>query len=281
VTPPTFDRRTIERAWAWHSWSPGWLTPRMAGRARRLGLFAFTEAGICTLATGRRMLLRLDDLVQCTMAHAGEWEGPIFAAVRDRVKPGDVVLDVGGHVGYSALLFADWVGPSGRVIVFEPLPAHAERIEANAALNAFDGRVEIVRAAVSDRDGVVEFQPSSFLNTGMGAIAPGKGKLRVPTIALDDWLDERNVDRVGLLKLDIEGAEILALRGLERTLRDKRIETLLMEIHPDQLPSFGSSVPETLSLLSHAGYRTSFWNEQRGFVEESTAADCFHVLAFA
>ena len=281
LTAPTFDQRTISRAWAWHSWSPGWLSPRMAGRVRRLGLMAHTATGIATLATGRRMLLRLDDLVQCTMAHAGEWEGPIFAAVRDRVKPGDLVLDVGGHVGYSALLFADWVGPSGKVIVFEPLPAHAERIEANVALNEFNGRVEVVRAAVSDRAGVVEFQPSSFLNTGMGAISPGKGKLRVPTINLDDWLDERAVDRVGLLKLDIEGAEILALRGLARTLRDKRIETILMEVHPDQLPTFGSSVSETLSILSHAGYRTAFWNDQRGFVEGPATAECLHVLAFA
>src|SRR3954470_14055987 len=137
VEMKTLDRPTIERAWAWHAWAPKWLPGRALGVVKRLALSRLATPGICTLDTGRKMLVTLDDAVQCTIAHEGEWEGLIHQAVRRFVKPGDVVLDVGGHVGYSTLHFAEWVGETGRVFVFEPLPANVKKIGVNLELNGF------------------------------------------------------------------------------------------------------------------------------------------------
>jgi FkbM family methyltransferase len=275
------DRRTIHQAWAWHSWSPHWLPGRATALVKRLALSRFATPGVCELDTGRKMLVSLNDAVQCTIAHRGEWEGEIHQALRQFVGSGDVVLDVGGHVGYSSLHFADWVGGQGEVFVFEPIPANAARIEANLELNGLRDRVEIIQSAVSDSAGEVEFVESSSLNTGMGAISVGRGTRRVKTIALDNWLEQRNIDRVALLKLDIEGAEILALKGLLRTLASQRIGAVMMELHTQQLPLFGSSSQEVLDRLSAAGYRLSFWDDVGSFIDGPIRADCSYVLAVA
>jgi len=279
--PAALDRRKVERAWAWHSWTPRWLPTRAAGLLKRAALSAYSAPGVCTLDTGRKMIVTLKDFIQCTIAHVGEWEGPIHQAVRQFVGEGDVVLDVGGHVGYSTLHFAEWVGPSGRVFVFEPLREHGARIEANVALNGFEDRVEVVRAAVSDRRGEIEFAASPPLNSGMGAISPGRGGVRVPTIALDDWLQERRLDEIALLKLDIEGAEALAIRGLERTFAAKRIRAIFLEVHPDALPRFGSSTQAVLEQLGAIGFRLSYWDNMSRFVEGPRPSDSLHVLALA
>jgi FkbM family methyltransferase len=257
------------------------LPSRAARLVKRLALASYSTPGVCSLDTGRRMIVALTDAIQCTMAHSGEWEGAIHQAVRRFVREGDVVLDVGGHVGYSTLHFADWVGSKGRVFVFEPLEENAARIQENVALNGFGDRVEIVSVAVSDRGGEVEFSASSPLNAGMGAIAPNRGGFRVPTVGLDDWLDERGLNRIALVKLDIEGAEALAIRGLARSFTAKRIQSLLLEIHPESLPTFGSSAQDVLDRLSAAGFRLAYWDNIGRFVEGKMASDCLYVLALA
>jgi FkbM family methyltransferase len=279
--PAPLDRRKVERAWAWHSWTPRWLPTRAAGLLRRAALSTYSAPGVCTLDTGRKMIVTLKDFIQCTIAQVGEWEGPIHQAVRRYVDEGDVVLDVGGHVGYSTLHFAEWVGPGGRVFAFEPLLEHAACIEANVALNGFDERVEVVRAAVSDRRGEIEFAASPPLNSGMGAISPGRGGRRVPTIALDDWLQERGLEEIALLKLDIEGAEALAIRGLERTFAAKRIRSVFLEVHPDALPKFGSSTQAVLERLGAAGFSLSYWDNVGSFVGGPRPDDSLYVLALA
>lgn len=276
-----FERREIEDAWAWHSWAPKWLPGRAVGLMKRFALSRLSKAGVCTLDTGRKMLVTLDDAVQCTIAYYGEWEGLIHQALRKFVKPGDVVLDVGGHVGYSTLHFADWVGESGKVFVFEPMPGNVRRIESNLTLNGLRDRVEIVQAAVSDSAGEVEFAESSVLNSGMGAISVGRGGRKVRTIALDEWLARQRVDRVALMKLDIEGAEILALKGLKGTLAAKKIGALMMEVHPQDLPKFGSSVQDVLNRLSSAGYQLTYWTPQAEFLPGPPVEDFGYALAVA
>ena len=267
-SPKVWSAAEIGQAWSWHEWRPRWLPGRFAAPFKHRALAAFAEPGVCALDNGRKMLVRLDDYIQCTIAKNGEWEGLIYQAVKDAVRPGDAVLDVGGHVGYSSLLFADWVGPGGRVVVFEPLPGNAAQIERNLALNDFAARAAVLRIAASDRAGEAKFVPYDSLNSGMGALASGnesRAAITVPTVALDDWLDQQKIASVALVKLDIEGAEILALRGMRRGLASGRYRALLVELHSHQLRSFGSSSAEVIELLKNAGYRLASW-ENDAFV---------------
>jgi FkbM family methyltransferase len=271
----------VERAWAWHRWGPRWLPGRIAAKIRSRALAKYSELGEYRLDTGRRMLLRLVDMIQCTIARNGEWEGQIHDAVARFVKPGDAVLDVGGHIGYSALRFADWVGPTGKVIAFEPLGENVAHIAKNLELNGLADRVRVVQAAVADRQGEAAFAVHSADNAGMGALDPHARTrtIQVPTVALDDWLDGHGVAKTALVKIDVEGAEALVLSGMQRGLRKDRYPAIFLEVHPTRLSAFGSSLEAVFEMLRASGYRLAPWNVEGRFEEGPFPADGLYLLA--
>ena len=138
-----------------------------------------------------------------------------------RVRTGDVVLDGGAGWGDTALYFADAVGSEGRVLSLEISPSNAEVIAANLAANpSLPDVVEVVPYALWDSSGdqlhFTEAGQASVLGSGNGA------GTAVETRTVDDLVTELGIDRLGFVKLDIEGAEPHALRGMEQTLRRDR-----------------------------------------------------------
>lgn len=176
------------------------------------------------------------------------------------VGPGDVALDVGAHIGYFAVHLAHAVGPAGAVYAFEPLDRNAALLERSVAENRFEDRLTLVRAAVADRTGDATLRfARETLNTGGAHIGdaalPGQEGLdavRVRTVCLDE-ADLRRPVR--LIKMDVEGAEPLVVRGAERLLAADR-PYILTEIHPEQLARVSGSSPSAfLDQLARAGYR--------------------------
>jgi len=215
----------IERAWGWHLWRPRWLPGRLLGPLKRWALRQYASPIECRLDTGQRFMARPDDLVQCEIAVTGSWEGLIYRAVRPLVEPGAVVVDVGAHVGYSTLLFADWVGPGGHVYCFEPVIAHAEQLGENVRLNGYEGRVVINRVAVAAREGSADFYHDTTLNSGMGSLAPRPGQRRRFHVPL--WVaGPPHAERVVLFANEANqiGCVLKAARnGLESCLTEGRI----------------------------------------------------------
>lgn len=181
----------------------------------------------------------------------------VFAAA---IAQGDVVYDVGAHVGYYTLLASKLVGARGRVYAFEPLPANLEFLEHHLKLNQITN-VTVVPAAVSDATGLGRFNLAS--SRAMGHLAQSESKyatrplqvdaraadceLQVKTISLDDWTSrtERPLPRV--IKMDIEGAELQALHGAAELLR-RAFPTLLIATH-------GKTLHQACqSFLSRLGY---------------------------
>ena len=93
-------------------------------------------------------------------------------------------------------------------------------------------------------------------NWGISSVATVQGGARfeVQSETLDSLLECRGVGEVGLLKMDIEGAEVLALRGALRLLGERRIRALLLELHPPQIAALGASVAELVATLRASGY---------------------------
>ncbi|MBI2795313.1 MAG: FkbM family methyltransferase [Gemmatimonadetes bacterium] len=277
----------IAGAWKWHRFHPRWIPDRLVARLAERALRAWAEPVVVRLPAGFRMRLDLRDDIQCTIAHNGDWEGEIFDACAARVRPGDTVLDVGAHTGYATLRFAQWVGDRGRVVALEPLPGHVAAIRRNLELNGWLARATIVEAAAGDHTGGGRFIAGSGLNLGVGALATATPDgtagepLTVATVALDDWLEAGAITRVALCKIDIEGAEGLALRGLARACAARRIAALLVEVHPATLPAFGDSVPGIASWCEAHGYRISWWNNAGAFVAPPAPAGATYLLAVA
>jgi FkbM family methyltransferase len=141
------------------------------------------------------------------------------------LQPGDTFLDVGAHLGYFTVLAAIRVGPRGRVCAFEPNPDVRAQLTDHVARNGVADRVEISGDALSDIDGQEARLFISERGSGFSSIIPRSApaapssfgrSIAVRTTTIDRWLRERGL-AVTLLKIDVEGAEELVLRGMEAT----------------------------------------------------------------
>lgn len=165
----------------------------------------------------------------------GSYEPELQDAIGRHIRPGMVVYDVGANVGYISLMLARVVGENGRVLAFEPLPANAERIRRNAALNPEGQRLELHELAVSNGPGTVRFRVHA--SNAMGRMETVEGRtegygdsIEVPTAGLDELVYERGLPAPDVIKMDIEGGEVLALPGAARLLAEKH-PLLLLELH--------------------------------------------------
>ncbi|MGH7176269.1 MAG: FkbM family methyltransferase [Tepidisphaeraceae bacterium] len=173
-----------------------------------------------------------------------------------RIRPGQVVLDVGANMGVYALQFGSWVGNSGKVYAFEPNPGARQVLQRHVRMNRFQDRIEIVPSAVSscpgeaeffarDADGMSRLGSANPLLEKSGEIRP----LRVSITTLDEFCRERAVTPDWLL-LDIEGFEIAALRGArEMICRHRARMEILVELHPASWQDAGTSRRDAQAIL--------------------------------
>jgi FkbM family methyltransferase len=143
-------------------------------------------------------------------------EVPVQEAIRDGLTPGAVFFDVGANVGFFSLMAARCVGPTGRVVAFEPIPTHAASIRSNAELNGLS--IEVIEAAVGDRHGgrtrlwVSQHPGGSTISTT--DVPPDvTGHIDVEQVTLDGLLDRGQLPVPSVMKIDVEGAELSVLQG--------------------------------------------------------------------
>jgi FkbM family methyltransferase len=189
-----------------------------------------------------------------------EPEPALFQFLRATISPGDVVLDVGAFVGIYAVLGARWSGPSGRVIAFEPTPSSAAIARAHLAWNGLGpNRVTLIEAAVSDRAGratLYQYDRAAmpYVNSLTAAVdttaAAVEADVRVTTI--DEVCKELGVVPA-VIRMDVQGAEIPALRGARETIRKARRLSLVVEMHPQCWPGFGVTSAEAERTIRDLG----------------------------
>jgi FkbM family methyltransferase len=200
----------------------------------------------------------LRDSVAREVCYTGRYEPQETQLAARILSRGDIFVDVGANWGYFTLAASHWVGPSGRVLAFEPEPRLFQLLGTNIAINGLE-HVQLRRVAVADRARRLPF--TAFLDssdnwgqshaTSLGA-APD---FVADAAALDDLLDESRIERVKLTKIDIEGGEAAALAGMRRGLRAGRYDYVLLECHPTLLLQRGHTEDDTLRPLVDAGYR--------------------------
>lgn len=212
------------------------------------------------VAAGPAQGLRLDPGAGDPDAVAGLYEAPVQAAVAAELRAGDVVLDVGANIGFLTVLAARLVGPAGRVVAFEPVPANAQLVRRNAALNR-QRQVQVVEAAVGDHVGTAKLVLARHAGGAalQGADRPQDacGELTVPVVTLDDWLARLAPSLPGpvrLVKVDVEGAEAAVLRGAGALLRGQR-PLVLLEVDAATAPAAEAKYETCRDLLAGHGYR--------------------------
>jgi FkbM family methyltransferase len=192
----------------------------------------------------------------------GQYEPQETALLEALIQPGQTFVDVGAHWGYFTLIASQKVGPTGRVVSIEADPRLFHTLSRNVRGNELT-QVDPIRIAAAAEAG--HLQMSGYRerddNWGISRLIGSGGSIDDPNVfevstdSIDSLLDQRNIGQVDVLKMDIEGAEALALRGMEKGLRAGRYKLMIVELHPSVLQDFGSSVGAISRFLADCGYR--------------------------
>jgi len=184
--------------------------------------------------------------VSCSEMIAGTYEAFLYEALLPSMQlHGRVVWDVGAHIGYHTLALAALVGQEGHVVSVEPNPYNRERLRKNLRKNkTLRRRVIVVPGALSDRDGEAVLSFSDQVDSGLSSgshlcAAPTPEspsaysafrELTVPTMKADTVFRKLGVPPPSVVKIDVEGAEWLVLKGAEQLLNFVR-PVLIIEVH--------------------------------------------------
>lgn len=206
-----------------------------------------------------RLFIDLSDRVIGLNIIRGRYEPNEIEFVRQTVRPGQTALDIGANIGYFTITMAGLVGPSGRVYAFEPLDENADLLQRSITENSFENIVTLERVAVGQSSGTASlFFATSTINSGGAYLvkdhmeASESHKIRAVKVIFIDGYNFRRP--ISFIKLDIEGAEPLALNGAEEILRTDR-PIILSEVHPTQLKKVSACTPGAfISAMNARGY---------------------------
>lgn len=173
-------------------------------------------------------------------------------ACRERVRPGMTVVDAGAHIGYYTRQFAEWVGPTGRVLAIEPHPENFAILRANVARYP---QVEALAVAAGgcQADLPLFVSPGHSNHSLIAGYTAAEGTVLVPVVPIDELLAARGLSPA-LVKSDTEGAEPLVLDGLARTLALCPEIALLLEYNPAALAAAGWQPEAFLERLRGLGF---------------------------
>lgn len=208
-----------------------------------------------TLPAGMMMDLGIVDVIERTLLTTGEWDPIVENVLRSCLKPGDTFLDVGANIGYFSLLASQLVGDAGTVVSFEPSARALSRLTGHLCLNQCRN-VTVCSQAMGESTGTetLNWAPSS--NIGGSTIARG-----IPANGYSEQIAVRRLDDVcrdmslkpSVIKLDVEGFELFALRGAEQTLRTHH-PVVVCELTNQFLTDHGHSGSDMLHFMSSLGY---------------------------
>jgi len=169
--------------------------------------------------------------------------------LKQLIKEGDTVVDLGANIGYYTLILAQLVGKSGHVYAFEPDPLNFEILSKNVKENKHDN-VTLVQKAISDKNGKVKLYVSKR-NLASHRIFDAEDKrksIEVDVTTLDEYF-QKFEKPVNFIKMDVEGAEGATILGASKIIEDSKNLVIMMEYFPKWIEKFGDVPEEILKSL--------------------------------
>lgn len=181
----------------------------------------------------------------------GSPEPYILAYFRSVLHPDAIVFDVGAYIGVYTFVACE-ILETGMIYTFEPNPDSAKRIEETITRNNVT-QIQLNNSAVGDYTGTVQFSIHKTPVQSSIHNQTSQGGIEIPIITLDHYCHKQEIDRIDLLKIDVEGAELMVLRGAEKMI-EMVSPLMIVELHKGESKRFGYTVAETIQFLWDAGY---------------------------
>jgi len=202
------------------------------------------------------MRLRIQDMTQETILLEDVWDPLLTDFVRKTLGPNGIFIDVGANAGYFTLIAAQCVGDSGNVLAIEPNPSVADQLRGNVERSNLS-HVIIEQTACSDSPSTMTLYIPDESKLGQASLsksnAGGVESLLVRSVTLDQLIRDHALDKVTFVKIDVEGAELMVLRGMTETLGRLR-PIIVLELVPDLLANLGTTKDEVIAFLSSFSY---------------------------
>lgn len=190
--------------------------------------------------------------------------------IEKELKEGDIFVDIGANLGYHTLTAAKRVGPSGKIYAFEPEPKNFKLLQKNIETNNYTDRCELIRKGISNKTDKEKLyidpynygghalfdhfqKPEVFLGAQASKNIPSRNNfIEVEVVALDTFLGKNK--KVNVIKMDIEGAEALALQGMIETLKANNEIAVFSEFSPSAMSMLGSDPKKFLETFASLGF---------------------------
>jgi FkbM family methyltransferase len=204
---------------------------------------------------------------------AQEYEGRFQSAMLTAIRPGDVVWDVGANVGLYSSIFSQIVGPSGRVVAWEPSPVNLKRLNDTVPPMS---NVTVMPVALGDRERTVLFEQGDDSLGASSKIVDKpvdlSGVSSVKLLVGDEAVRSGGMAIPNVIKVDTEGYELDVLRGLSHTLQQHQVRAVCVEVHfgiltERRLPNVPADIEQ---LLQSSGFSVT-WSDPSHIVATRTA----------
>ena len=206
------------------------------------------------LKSGAWMRLGMIDVIERRLSVAGEWDEDVAQAMRSCIKPGSTVVDIGANIGYFSMLASSLTGPGGKVLSIEPSQRNMARLCEHLWINQCTNTTVLSMAASSGK-GWADIHFPTENNAGAASLRALHSTQAQQTllIALDDVFDGYELSP-GFIKIDVEGWELEALRGMRRTLERCKPD-VVCELTQQFLAEIGQSATELVGYMEALGYQ--------------------------
>jgi len=210
---------------------------------------------------GNPMVLDLNEVgISHELFLTGIHEAESTAEIRDEIKPGMSIVEIGANIGYYAIIEAKIIGESGKIYAFEPSPTNMKTLKTNIALNSLDNIFTTYPYGVGSKSADQEFflmskgNMSSFVPRKEDNIIKKVGTVNIKVVSLDDFFGINSV-KIDYVRMDVEGFEFEVIKGMEGILTAEiSPKGLFIEVHSELLNNMGSSCKEFIEHMVKMGY---------------------------
>lgn len=181
-------------------------------------------------------------------------EYEVMHNIISNLKKDSLYIDVGANIGDTTIIASGYT--KNKIYAFEPSPVAYPRLLENITLNNLDDQIIAEKIVLSDKAGIVEFAEMETSETSHISVGDRSHQniIRVKAVTLDDYAKSHQISKIDLIKIDVEGAEMLVLLGASELLNKHKIKHILVELN-SQSSQYGYTNSDVIRLLKKYGYK--------------------------